>query len=111
MGTIRLTRHQADTLHRACQHCHLTISDVLHRVARSLELRPMCYNSENSKCSTKEPLEVMVHFRGEIPASASADQFRERLDEKCVKALAARRYPVFATDKVEGRDYVEVKAE
>ena len=111
MGTIRLTRQQADTLARACHHCHLTISDVLHRVARSLELRPMCYNPQNAKCSTNEPLEVMVHFRGEIPASASADQFRARLEEKCRAALKARRYPVFATDKVEGKDYVEVKAE
>lgn len=108
MGTIRITREQAETLQMACRHCGLTISDVLRRVARSLELRPMCYNPKNQECSTN--LDVMVHFRGEVPQSASMEQFRARLVEKCAQALRARKYPVFSTDKVEGRDYVITEA-
>lgn len=110
MGTIRITRGQAETLQMACKHCGLTISDVLRRVARSLVLRPMCYNQQNAECSTNDSLDVMVHFRGEVPQSASMEQFRARLVEKCEQALRARKYPVFSTDKVEGRDFVEVEA-
>lgn len=109
MGTIRITRAQAETLQMACKHCGLTISDVLRRVARSLALRPMCYNQENAECSTN--LDVMVHFRGEVPQSASMGQFRARLVEKCEQALRAREYPVFSTDKVEGRDYILKEAQ
>lgn len=108
MGTIRITRKQADMLQMACRHCGLTVSDVLRRVARSLALRPMCYNPQNAECSTN--LDVMVHFRGDVPDNASAGQFRARMMEKCEQALRARKYPVFSTDKVEGRDFVEVEA-
>lgn len=110
MGTIRITHRQAETLQMACKHCGLTISDVLRRVARSLVLRPMCYNQQNAECSTNDSLDVMVHFRGEVPQSASMGQFRARMMEKCEQALRARKYPVFSTDKVEGRDFVEVEA-
>lgn len=110
MGTIRITREQAETLQMACKHCGLTISDVLRRVARSLVLRPMCYNQQNAECSTNDSLDVMVHFRGEVPDNASMGQFRARMMEKCEQALRARKYPVFSTDKVEGRDFVEVEA-
>ena len=111
MGTIRITRGQAEALQAACKHCGLTISDVLRRVARSLVLRPMCYNQENAECSTNDSLGVMVHFRGEVPDNASAGQFRARLVEKCEQALRARKYPVFSTDKVEGRDYIVKEAQ
>ena len=110
MGTVRITRAQAETLQMACRHCGLTVSDVLRRVARSLVLRPMCYNPQNAECSTNDSLDVMVHFRGEVPDNASAGQFRARLVEKCEQALRARKCPVFSTDKVEGRDFVEVEA-
>lgn len=106
--TIRLTAEQFDLLESAARHCGLTTSDVLRRVARSLELRPMSHNPENAKCVTK--LDLRARFRGEIPDNATLAQFRARLVEKCTQALKARHYPVFATDKVEGRDYVEVEA-
>lgn len=107
--TIRLTAEQFDLLESAARHCGLTISDVLRRVARSLELRPMSHNPENSKCVTK--MELRARFRGEIPDTATLAQFRARLVEKCTQALRARRAPVFATDKVEGRDYIVKEAQ
>ena len=106
--TIRLTAEQFNLLEMAARHCGLTPSDVLRRVARSLELRPMSHNPENSKCVTK--MELRARFRGEIPETATLAQFRARLVEKCTQALKARKYPVFSTDKVEGRDFVEVEA-
>lgn len=111
MATVRITTELAEIVRRTCEACSLTPSEVCARVARSLELRPLSHKRENCERVTMAGC-VRLRWRGELPEGATAQQFRDRLYDKCADALERTAHvEPFSTPLVEGKDYIVKEVE
>lgn len=106
MATIRITSELAEIVRQTCEACGLDVSSVCQRVCRSLETRPLSHVCEKTNCVTRAGA-VRLRWRGELPEGATAQQFRDRLYDKCADALERTAHVTpFSTPLVEGRDYI-----